>query len=599
MVFKNILRFMRLFAVLGTLASLIPLIHPIVQAQTTARTVEPQRTVLETSVIAKSMKLIGSGVVQEIVFSPKGSEIAVSTTLGIEILDSSNLSPVAFYPVKAGPSRTSSYRADGQQIAVVAGSDAFIIDRQTGEVVQIQKAKQVTGIAFSPDGRLFTLLTNGVVQVWDSQQDLNKFAVAEPKKWHQHLYRPRAIAFSTNGTYVATGAADRVISVRRLSDSKWIGNLTGAGLINGLSFSMDESQLVAGSLEGVRVWSTRTMQRTKKLHSKRTGYDYHLATDQMHSQFATISHSSGKAVIWDLMLERKEFEFQADIGTITVAFHPNGEQLVTATPYSIKIWNPSNGKVITRRDIYYRVNNFGFSADSTKVILSTVREADGLVFGDLMLWDIPTNQMINHWPAHQSEISTVRFSPDGNRILSRSITEPNPEDPKRPNQVLRMWDANTFEQIGTDLIANRDQIETRKFEDPDIIAPFDFNVEVEAFADAFDVTKDQTYIVITDEQKMVLWKAPKQFHFRERSYWPVIYRQQTSRAASNNAKHVVVAKDKYIEIDLGPGTPRPVLAEHRGLVKQMQFSFDSRYLASLSWNTGVCVLWQFEGNPSN
>ena len=136
-------------------------------------------------------------------------------------------------------------------------------------------------------------------------------------------------------------------------------------------------------------------------------------------------------------------------------------------------------------------------------------------------------------------------------------------------------------------------------QDPDIIAPFDFSVEVEAFADAFDVTRDQAYIVMTDEQKMVLWKAPKQFHFRERSYWPVIYRQQTSRAASNNAKHAVVARDKYIEIDLGPGIPRPVLAEHRGIVKQMQFSFDSRYLASLSWNTGACVLWQFEGNPNN
>ena len=335
--FKNILRSTRLITVLCTLSFLAPFIHLVVQAQTTTRTGGLQRAAPEASEIARSMNLIGSGLVQEISFSPKGNEIAVSTTLGIEILNSSNLSPVAFYPMKAGPSRTSFYRADGQQIAVVAGSDAFIIDRRTGEVVQIQKAKHVTGIAFSPDGRLFTLLSDGVVQVWNSQKDLDKFAVAEPQKWHQHLYRPRAIAFSINGTYVATGAADRVISVRRLSDSKWIGNLTGAGLINGLSFSMDESQLVAGSLEGVRVWSTRTMQRTKKLHSKRTGYDYHLATDQTHSQFATISHSNGRAVIWDLMLERKEFEFQADIGTITVAFHPNGNQLVTATPHSIKI----------------------------------------------------------------------------------------------------------------------------------------------------------------------------------------------------------------------------------------------------------------------
>ena len=108
------------------------------------------------------------------------------------------------------------------------------------------------------------------------------------------------------------------------------------------------------------------------------------------------------------------------------------------------------------------------------------------------------------------------------------------------------------------------------------------------------VKKKGSELFDDDKQKMILWKAPKQFHFIQRSYWPVIYRQQISRAASNNGKHIVVVKNKDIEIDLGPGTPRPKLNEHRGNIKQMQFSFDSRYLASLAWDTGACVLWKFD-----
>ncbi len=568
------------------------LTHASLTAQTTDRSNTKGGAVLDPSTIPRSV--IGSGLVRQVTFSPKGNEIAVSTTLGVEILNATDLSRLSFYPLKPGSSTDISYSVDGQRIAVVAGFDVFVIDRRTNKTIQLEKAKQVRGVSFSPDDRLFTLLSDGVVQIWDRQKELADFVTAEPKKWHQHRYRPRTIAFSPNGSYVATGAADRVISIRRLIDGQWMGNLSGAGLVNQIAFSMDESQLVASSLEGVRAWSAKTMQRTKKLHTKRTGSDYYLTTDLNSSRFAIISRTSGNCAIWDLMLEKKEAEFQADIGTISVSFHPQGKNFVAATPYSIKIWNPNNGTVIARRDAYYRINNFGFSADSSRMVMSTVSQIGDQISGDLMLWDVQSDQLIHRWLAHQSEISIVRFSPDGTRILSRSITEPNPENPKRPDQVLRMWSADNFEQIGVDLIANRDQINTSQLEEPKIIAPFDFNVEVEMLADAYDSGQDQTYIVITDEQKMILWKAPKQFHFTQRSYWPVIYRQQISRAASNNGKHVVVVKNKYIEIDLGPGIPRPRLNEHRGNIKQMQFSFDSRYLASLAWETGACVLWKFD-----
>ena len=277
------------------------LTHVTLTAQTTDRANTKGGAVLDPSTIPRSV--IGSGLVRQVTFSPKGNEIAVSTTLGVEILNATDLSRLFFYPLKPGSSTDISYSVDGQRIAVVAGFYVFVIDRRTNKTIQLEKAKQVRGVAFSPDDRLFTLLSDGVVQIWDKQKELADFVTAEPKKWHQHRYRPRTIAFSPNGSYVATGAADRVISIRRLIDGQWMGNLSGAGLVNQIAFSMDESQLVASSLEGVRAWSAKTMQRTKKLHTKRTGSDYYLTTDLNSSRFAIIIRTSGNCAIWDLMLE--------------------------------------------------------------------------------------------------------------------------------------------------------------------------------------------------------------------------------------------------------------------------------------------------------
>ena len=57
--------------------------------------------------------------------------------------------------------------------------------------------------------------------------------------------------------------------------------------------------------------------------------------------------------------------------------------------------------------------------------LSTVSQISGEVFGELMLWDVVDNQLIHRWVAHQSEISTVRFSlMEPVSYLDRSLNQP-------------------------------------------------------------------------------------------------------------------------------------------------------------------------------
>ena len=123
----------------------------LLNAQTTDRTNTQSGEILDPLSIPRSV--IGSGLVRQVKFSPKGDEIAVTTTLGVEILNASNLSPLAFYSLKPGVSNAISYSTDGQKIAVVAGLETFVINRRANQIIQLKKAKQVQGVAFAPDDR--------------------------------------------------------------------------------------------------------------------------------------------------------------------------------------------------------------------------------------------------------------------------------------------------------------------------------------------------------------------------------------------------------------------------------------------------------------
>merc|ERR1712093_451770 len=115
----------------------------LLNAQTTDRTNTKSGEILDPLSIPRSV--IGSGLVRQVKFSPKGDEIAVTTTLGVEILNASNLSPLAFYSLKPGVSNAISYSTDGQKIAVVAGLETFVINRRANQIIQLKKAKQVHG----------------------------------------------------------------------------------------------------------------------------------------------------------------------------------------------------------------------------------------------------------------------------------------------------------------------------------------------------------------------------------------------------------------------------------------------------------------------
>lgn len=560
---------------------------------------------------------IGTGKIESLAYSPDGNEIAIGTTLGVELINANSFQQKDFIPIRSGKSQSIAYSPDGQQIVVAAGEQVWIWNRRTDETIELSKSREVNAVQFGPDGRIYALLLNGRIDVWDAAEPPVVLADSEPvQRFRGHRYRVKALAFSPNGVLMASGSADYKIRLSDVTSGRYLRSLTGAGVVHSIAFTADSRQVIAASEDGVRLWEVGSGRLVKVLSAKGHASRFILATNTTASQFVFAS-MDGHAEVWDVTLENKRLEYNVDVGTSAIAFQPNGERVVTASAYALKQWDATEGRLLNLRDVYYHIDAFGFSADSQRLILSATRlvspsieaglnlppetslypagnEGASFFEGILILWDVPNGKEIHRWVAHQGRIDSVRFSPDGTKIMSWATQERSPTNPVQKKQIIRLWDAITYAELDRLIAHEHDPPQYAPMTgEPIIIAPFEFNVGVEKEEDATDRDKDKTYIVMTADQQVRLWKSPKLFDFNRRAFWPVLFRDHLPRAVSKNGQRAATSRGKDIQLDFGAPLPKRRLWEHRNPVKRLQFSFDNKYLVSLSW-AGVCLVWDVE-----
>ena len=548
---------------------------------------------------SSSPTIIGTGKIESIDYSPDGREIAIGTTLGVELIDTTNLEQKHFISIRAGKSQSISYSPDGQRIAVAAGERIWIWNRRTDNIVEVTETRKVDAVKFGSDAQLFALLSDGSIALWNPAVQPANLATQKPMQTlRRHRYRVKVLAFSPNGRLMASGSAEHKVRLWDTASGRYVRSLAGAGITNAIAFAADSKQVIAASNNGVRVWATETGRLIKTLHGKEDGRHFVMAANAIASQFAIVN-SDGQLIVWDIVLESKLAEWYADPGTFAVAFQPDGGRLITATTYTLKQWDVASGGLLNIRNPYYHIDTFGFSADSRRLIMSATQPAPVDILpislqGILIVWDVPNGTELHRWVAHEGRIDSVRFSPDGTKIMSWSTQERSSTAPIGKTQIIRLWDATTYTELDR-LVANEyspPQYSPMTGE-PVIVRPFDFNVAVENAADAIDKDKDKTYIVMTPAHQMTLWQAPRRFDFNRRAFWPVLHREPITRAVSKNGRFAATAVGKDIWFDFGAPTPKKLLHGHRETVRVLQFNFDGKYLVSLSW-PGVCFIWNVQ-----
>lgn len=230
-------------------------------------------------------------------------------------------------------------------------------------------------ISYSPNGEYFACVSNGQVEVWDSNSKKRLFVLAEQED-EMTCYKGMA-KFSPNGQHLALSIADR-IRIWDFKSQKLLQTLSNkSSIINCIAFTPDSQYIISGGVDKiVSFWDLEDGQCVRKLKGH-TG----------------------------------------DINSIAVSM--DGTFVISAgNDYSIRLWSIKNCQRLTpvstpeyilKKEVNKDINEFG--EDRTYY-----DEGRNTIFINRVKGDIDFGVK----NPHHSPIQHFNFSPDGNNLLSIS-----------------------------------------------------------------------------------------------------------------------------------------------------------------------------------
>ncbi len=467
---------------------------------------------------------IGKGDLGEVHFSPDGSQLAISTSIGIwfhdpqtgkalELLQRPNIRyPYAFafspdgnrigigvrakrrnasgssrYSVEVWNANTGEakemrlghlhrvksivFSPDGNYIASVGGfsNTARLWNTQTGKSISVRRMhpKGFNLVVSALDGPIFaTVGYDNAAYLWDGKTGNHKITLTGHRK------QVSCVAYSPDSKTIATGSSDRTIRLWDATTGTHQTTLASAvGGMRSLVYSPDGDTIVCGGRNGsVQLWDTQTL----KLKSTLTGH-----TARVKS----------------------------------IVYAPDGNTIATASSDgTVRLWDAATGKSKVTLTGYMRVNAAAYSPDGKTIVT-------GNQDGKVHFWDVSTAALKNTFTGDKNGIIfNITYSPDGKTIAVVSSYN---------DQVL-LRDAKTGKHKAT--LAHVGLIDTiflllqnREYEIGSIAYSPDGNTIVTG-GDYYTVEKGTVYLwnANTGKRKRVIFKGPG-------AVWTVVFSKDGKR----------------------------------------------------------------------
>ncbi|MGI5292854.1 eIF2A-related protein [Nonomuraea polychroma] len=400
------------------------------------------------------------------------------------------------------------FDADGARLAVgfTMGHDVRVWDVATGRLLhRMPSVGNVTDLAFHPDGNVLAIGSDHVVVLWD-------LSAPRPRKVREIHHQVHAIAFSSDGTLLATGGLDRTAGVWEVATGRVLHQLEHENSVTVVAFHPEGGRLATtsaythGRPDSVsRVWdlntgevidrlsfgasvstatayhldsnsvATESTDRTARVWDLSTGEELHrlvhdspvyaVAFDPEGRRVATGAYD-GTICVWDLTARLETFVSVEDRWVDDVAFHPGGTMLTAATYTSVSVWDVITAAQV-RRVASDDVHSVAFDPTGTRLAIGT-RAAS--------VWEVETGQETHRFP-HESIVLGVAFHPGGEWLASCSS-----------DGTARVWDLTTGREIAC--LVHGDKPWTPDDDDDDgpgiVVASLDFDCGGERLATAAD-----------------------------------------------------------------------------------------------------------------
>lgn len=270
-------------------------------------------------------------------------------------------------------------------------------------------ASSVMSVAFSPDGStLASSSRDRTIKLW-------RVANGSLERTLQgHDADVYSVAFSPSGKWLASGSADKTVRIWETKSGAVHKVLEGhTHDVRSVAFSPDGKVLASGGRdETIRLWdaTTWTPLATMERHGLRS-----IAFSSDGTKLIS-GGTDGTAQLWDVAARRRLGVLKGHASSIeAVAFAPNRPMAASSSSDStVRLWDVEKHALLRTLEGHGgEIDSIAFSPDG-RLLVSGSKDKT------IKIWNPQTGQLLKTWTGAQNRLESLAFSSDGKLLASGS-----------------------------------------------------------------------------------------------------------------------------------------------------------------------------------
>jgi len=243
----------------------------------------------------------------------------------------------------------------------------------------------------------------------------------------------RSIAFSSDGTLLASAGQDRLVRIWDIRSRALLQLMQGhTEVLHAVAFSPNNELVAsAGGDRVIRIWQTSTGKLIRRLPGHE-GQVYALAF-AAHAPLLASGGGDNQVRVWDLSTSTQVAALKGHEGNVySVCLSEDGSTVCSASyDTTVRIWETKSGRCITTlKDARSCVSAVALSADGASV-------AAAFGNGKIVKWSATKSNLELSWDAHEGGVNCLAFAKQG-ELLSGG------ED-----GFVKSWDASNGVLLGS------------------------------------------------------------------------------------------------------------------------------------------------------